>query len=264
VSSDRSSLRFTGAFTEPIRATRTFEAAIDHIIDGIERARLRRGERLPNEAELAASLEISRPTLRQALRVLENSGLLAVRRGAAGGIFVVSDLVPNHAISSAVALEESAVVDVLVARRVLEKAVTEAAVESAGEDDYSEIERTNRLLHEHLGNRTLVMRADAMFHRAVVRAAHSRTLELALRGVGRQLAPIRDAYSGGLAADEHTYAIHVRQLAAMRAGDGAALAAILDEHCCMLEDALAAALGRHRDDLFRPRARSAGGIGAPR
>jgi GntR family transcriptional repressor for pyruvate dehydrogenase complex len=240
------------AFTEPIRATRTFEAAIDHIIDGIERSRLRRGDRLPNEAELAAALEISRPTLRQALRVLENSGLLAVRRGASGGIFVVSDLVPNHAISSAVALEEDAVVDVLVARRVLEKAVTDAALDRATDDDFAEIERTNRLLHEHLGNRTLVMRADAMFHRAVVRSTHSRTLEVAMRGVGRLLAPIRDAYSGGLEADEHTYDVHVRQLQAMRARDRAALEAILDEHCCMLEDALADALGRSRDDLFQP------------
>jgi GntR family transcriptional repressor for pyruvate dehydrogenase complex len=237
-------------FAEPIRSPRTFEAAIDHIIDGIERARLRAGERLPNEADLAASLEISRPTLRQALRVLENSGLLDVRRGAAGGIFVVSDLIPAQSISSAVALEESHVLDVLSARRVLERAVTERAVEVATEDDYAEIHRTIVLLREHLGNRPLVMRADAMFHRAVVRAAHSRQLELSMRGIGRSLAPIRDAYSGGLANDQHTLDVHVRQLAAMRARDRAVLDEILEEHFGMLEIALAEALGRPREELF--------------
>jgi GntR family transcriptional repressor for pyruvate dehydrogenase complex len=238
------------AFTEPIRATRTFEAAIEHILEGIERNRLRSGDRLPNEAELAAELSISRPTLRQALRVLENSGLLAVRRGAAGGIFVVSDLVPAHAISSAVALEEHHVRDVLVARRVLERAVTERAVAVARDDDYEEIGRTVRLLREHLGNRTLVMRADAMFHRAVVRSAHSRALEAATHGIGRALAPIRDAYSGGLEQDRRTLDVHERQLAAMRGGDLDDLAAVLDEHFGMLEQALADTLGRPAHELF--------------
>ena len=34
-------------FVSPVRSTRTFESAIDHIIEGIERARLRQGDRLP-------------------------------------------------------------------------------------------------------------------------------------------------------------------------------------------------------------------------
>jgi DNA-binding FadR family transcriptional regulator len=106
------------------------------------------------------------------------------------------------------------------------------------------------LLRQHLGNRTLVMRADAMFHRAVVRAAHSRSLEGAMQGIGRALAPIRDAYSGGLEADRHTLDVHERQLVAMRRGDADELEPVLDEHFGMLEHALAGALGRPRDELF--------------
>jgi GntR family transcriptional repressor for pyruvate dehydrogenase complex len=237
-------------FAEPIRATRTFEAAVEHIIEAVERGRLRRGDRLPNEAELAGELGISRPTLRQALRVLESSGLLSVRRGASGGIFVVSDLIPTEAISSAVALEEDAVVDVLAARRVLETAVTERALAVARAEDLDEIERTVELLRQHVGDRRFVMRADAMFHRAVVRAARSRSLHHAMAGIGRALAPIRDAYSGGIEADRKTLSLHERQLATMRAGDLEALRLVLDEHFRMLEDALASALGRAREDLF--------------
>ena len=75
-------------FVSAVRSTRTFESAIDNIIEGIERARLRQGDRLPNESELAKQLGISKPTLRQALRVLERSGLLSVKQGNAGGIFL--------------------------------------------------------------------------------------------------------------------------------------------------------------------------------
>ena len=235
---------------EPIRTARTFEAAIEHIMDAIERARLRTGDRLPNEEELAAALGISRPTLRQALRVLESAGLLSVRRGAGGGIFVISDLVPLEALTTSIALEEEVIVDVLRARRVLESAVARHAMHVMSEDDVSELDRTVDLLRGAIGNRNHVMRADGMFHRAVVRAAHSRTLEAAMRAIGRHMAPIRDAYSGGVALDRKTLEVHEHQLAAMRERDTEALEGVLEVHFGMLEDVVAAQRGVERDALF--------------
>ena len=171
---------------EPIRATRTFEAAIEHLTEAIERARLRRGDRLPSESELAVALGISKPTLRQALRVLELSGLVTVRRGKGGGIVVASDLVPAVALSTAVAVEESAVIDALRARRVLERAVALEALERATDADLAELERTIDLLERHLGERSSVMRADAMFHRAMVRACHNATIQAAMHVLARR------------------------------------------------------------------------------
>jgi GntR family transcriptional repressor for pyruvate dehydrogenase complex len=227
---------------EPIRATRTFEAAIEHVTEAIERAHLRRGDRLPSESELAAALGISKPTLRQALRVLELAGLVTVRRGKGGGIVVASDLVPTVALSTAVAVEETAVADVLRARRVLERAVAFEALERATSADLAELERTIDLLERHLGERASVMRADAMFHRAMVRACHNATIQAAMRGLARALAPIRDAYSGGIERDRATLDVHRRQLDALRRRDRAALDVVLDEHLRMLEDAFAEAL----------------------
>lgn len=106
------------------------------------------------------------------------------------------------------------------------------------------------LMRRHLGERPLVMRADAMFHRALVRACHNRTLELAMREVAKTLAPIRDAYSGGLDRDQRTLAVHKRQLEAMRSGDLARLDEVLDEHFRMLEQGFAEAIGRSRAELF--------------
>lgn len=239
---------------EPIRATRTFEAAIDHLADAIERSGLRLGDRLPGEAELARMLEISRPTLRQALRVLELAGVVEVRRGKHGGVFLASELLPEVAITSAVAVEEGAVADVLRARRVLETAVAHEAAIRADEADYARLERSIELLRRHVGERALVMRADAMFHRALVRACHNRTLEAAMQRVAKALAPVRDAYSGGVERDRRTLDVHRRQVDAMRRRDAAALDAVLDEHLGMLEDAFAEAIGRRRDELFAPRA----------
>jgi GntR family transcriptional repressor for pyruvate dehydrogenase complex len=240
---------------EPIRTTRTFEAAIERLTEAVERAGLRTGDRLPNEGALAAQLGISKPTLRQALRVLELSGLVDVRRGKSGGIFVATDLVPAVALYSAVKLEERAAIDVLRARRVLERAVAHEAQRRATAADYAAIERTIRLLEDHLGERPSVMRADAMFHRALVRSCHNETIQTAMQDVARGLSPIRDAYSGGFATDRQTVDVQRRQLQAMRQRDADALEAILDEHFRMLETQFAKGIGRRWSDIFGARAR---------
>jgi GntR family transcriptional regulator, transcriptional repressor for pyruvate dehydrogenase complex len=237
-------------FTEPVLTERTFEQAIEHIVEGIERSRLRVGDRLPNESELAEQLGISKPTLRQALRVLERAGLISVRRGGGGGLFLAADLIPIDLINAYVASEEHQVVEVLTGRRVLESGVTRLAAVAATEEDLDEIQRTIDLLERHRGNRALVMRADAAFHRAVSRASHNRQLQAAMRSLGREMAAIRDAYPGGPDEDDATLDVHRRQLHAMRLGDMAELEKVLDEHFRMLEHAFATALNSDWESLF--------------
>jgi len=177
-----------------------------------------------------------------------------VRRGKSGGIFVATDLVPSVAIFTAVKLEEEAAIDVLRARRVLERAVAQEAMRVASPADFVELERTVDLLERHLGERPSVMRADAMFHRALVRSCRNETIQAAMRGVGRGLAPIRDAYSGGVSYDRQTLDVHRRQLAAMRGRDESELDAVLDEHFRMLETQFAKGIGRRWAEVFGVRA----------
>jgi GntR family transcriptional repressor for pyruvate dehydrogenase complex len=237
-------------FARPIQTTRTFEAAIEHIIEGIERGRLRAGSALPKESELAEQLGISRPTLRQGLRVLQEVGYLQVKPGKGGGITILSDLVPTAEISRGIALEEEAIVEVLHARRVLEGAITFAAMQFASEEDFDEIEHTISLTREHLGDRYAVMKTDAMFHRAVLGACRNALLSESMRGLSRRMAPIRDSYRGGLDSDRQTLDIHARQLDAMRAGDAVTLTLVLHDHFIMLEEEIAEATGRSWDELF--------------
>jgi GntR family transcriptional regulator, transcriptional repressor for pyruvate dehydrogenase complex len=237
-------------FVEPVRTSRTFEAAIENLLEGIERARLRLDDRLPTEEQLAGQLGISKPTLRQALRVLERSGLLRIRPGKGGGIFVASEVVPVDAKTHNVAVEAEDAVDVLRGRRVLEGVVTVMAARGATDEDYAGIERTNELLRRSVGDRPRVMGANAMFHRAVARASHNKTLQSAMRNLEAGLAPIRDTYQGGRENDEEALVVHERQAEAMRRQDLRALAAVLDEHFRMLEEEFARALHRKWKSLF--------------
>src|SRR5271155_904676 len=71
-----------------IRNLRAFEEIADQIRKELSDRRLRAGDRLPPERALAEQFGVSRNTLREALRSLENAGLLRLQKGAAGGAFV--------------------------------------------------------------------------------------------------------------------------------------------------------------------------------
>jgi GntR family transcriptional repressor for pyruvate dehydrogenase complex len=238
-------------FVDTIETTRTFEAAIEHLIEGIERAGLRPGDRLPAERELALDLGISVPTLRQALSVLRASGVLEGRQGKRGGWFVTTNLVPIEAISAAVALETEAAIETLRARRLVETALARYVALSASEDDIAQLEWANQLLEMHIDDRAAVMEADAAFHRALVRAARSRPLHEAMRPITRGLHTIRDAYGGGREENVKTLRIHRAQTKAIRDRDLDALGRVLDEHLRMLEDSFSKAIGRSPGGLFR-------------
>ena len=77
----------------------------DQILDG----RLVDGERLPRQDVLAASFDISGPSVREGLRILEAEGLITVRRGKFGGAFVHSPKPGNAAYMLAVVLESQRV-----------------------------------------------------------------------------------------------------------------------------------------------------------
>ena len=73
----------------PVRAGNGFEEALEQILQVVRLGLVPGGERLPAERELAERLGISRVTLREVLKVLQDQGLVQSRRGRYGGTFVL-------------------------------------------------------------------------------------------------------------------------------------------------------------------------------
>jgi GntR family transcriptional regulator, transcriptional repressor for pyruvate dehydrogenase complex len=70
------------------RQNRIFQDVVEQIQEAIIQGRLKVGERLPAERELKEMLQTSRSTLREALRVLEQKGLIEIKLGMGGGAVV--------------------------------------------------------------------------------------------------------------------------------------------------------------------------------
>jgi DNA-binding FadR family transcriptional regulator len=74
----------------PVRGGNAFEITVSRLAQAIRLGLVAEGDRLPAERELAEKLQVSRVTLREAIRALREAGFLESRRGRAGGTFVVS------------------------------------------------------------------------------------------------------------------------------------------------------------------------------
>lgn len=77
------------AYGPAVRIPKTAELIVERLRSQIIRGDLKEGDVLPNEAELVETFGVSRPTLREALRILESESLLDITRGMKGGARVV-------------------------------------------------------------------------------------------------------------------------------------------------------------------------------
>ena len=105
-----------------VRVPKTAELVASHIRRRIVRGELVEGDALPPETALMEEFTISRPTLREAFRILESEGLITVRRGARGGARVQepsSDVAARYA-GLVLQHRGTTLADVLEARVIVE------------------------------------------------------------------------------------------------------------------------------------------------
>ncbi|MFE4252962.1 FadR/GntR family transcriptional regulator [Streptomyces sp. NPDC056910] len=167
------------------------DVAINRLKKRIESGEFTPGQRLPPETALANELELSRPSLREAVRALAMAGVLDVRRG--DGTFV-TDLRPDRlvrAIGSFLDLANDTGLDeMLECRKVIEPGATALAatrIDAATLDALHERIERMRTLHDP----EELVREDLAFHADIVAATGNRTLESLLSSVTQQTARAR-------------------------------------------------------------------------
>jgi GntR family transcriptional repressor for pyruvate dehydrogenase complex len=182
---------------EPIALPRrNFEAVAIHIRQQIRDGKLQPGDKLPSEAELARRLSVGRSATREALKVLELSGLLTVRRGYNGGTFVTlapsssppeptSQLFLSHTISLAQLVE---------ARETIELRATElAAQRSAGAQGSLLLGAIVATQEQHLARPGQALSDELEFHIALAQLSGNEVFVVTLRALQPLLARSRVA-----------------------------------------------------------------------
>ncbi len=168
----------TGMLFEPVDHDSVADAVVDQIENLIVTGVLRQGVRLPAEREMAELLDVSRPKLREALKRLEEKGLLEVRHGEGSFIPPLVGRALSPALTELYARHHAALFDYLEYRREQEGFAAQLAADRATPSDREVIGRimdTMRSAHARQ-DEAVEQKADIDFHSAVVDASHNSTL----------------------------------------------------------------------------------------
>ena len=151
---------------------RVAESVANHLRDRILSGELQDGDILPKEDLLRATYPVSKPSLREAMRILETEGLVSIRRGNMGGAVVHRPKAANVAYTLALVLRSnnSGTLDVAKALQVCEPAC--AALCAERKDRKRAVLPTLRALHRetmaNLSDLVSTATASRRFHEALV------------------------------------------------------------------------------------------------
>lgn len=233
----------------PVRTRRTVENVVAQIVEHLKDGELDEGDALPGERQLATQMEVSRRTIRQAIGVLADAGVLSVQPGPSGGIRVRSIWLPAEIAEQGVALSPDGVIEVLEARRTIEPRVAQLAALRATDADFAAMRSAIELQRNVASDRDKLNQANALFHRAMWRSARNSALEAAMRLIWDSLEVALDMTSRTDTDHEDSLRLHEETLAALRKGKPNGVEAAMDAHLRYLEDICEDVLGR---DLHRP------------
>lgn len=220
---------------EPIEGRKQADVVAHRIANAILDGTLAVGDRLPPERTLAWQLAVSRPTIREGVRLLVDAGVLEVRPGA-GGTVVASDDVPLDTALPTPAISVGEVAGVLEARRLLEPAVAQLAARYGRDADFAFLQGTIDAMRENPDDPDRFQALDMRFHLGIARATGNATLlRLAKQLTGTLWAARRLLPGYGLDDPDFTIDIHGRTLAALMSRDPDTVAHVMDEHLAHLE-----------------------------
>ncbi len=156
---------------EAVKKTKIYEKVAQQIQGLIRDGLLKPGDRLPPERELAETFQVSRSSLRDAIRVLEVMGLVAPRQGEGT---VVKDLSAESLVqplATILAHKRELVGELLDLRRILEPPLAARAAVHATEEDHEALEAILKRQKEKVERGMLAVEEDSEFHYAIARAA---------------------------------------------------------------------------------------------
>jgi GntR family transcriptional repressor for pyruvate dehydrogenase complex len=157
---------------QTIKKARLSDEIVKQIKDTLFAGKLQAGDRLPTERALAEQFETSRASVREALRTLEQEGMIHIRKGVSGGIFI-ADLDHRPVMNSfqtLLHLKKISIDNIAEVRLIFEPEAARLAAEKATEADLRELEEVIQQMSMAVQERELPSSFDLKFHQIIARA----------------------------------------------------------------------------------------------
>ncbi|MFG2658577.1 FadR/GntR family transcriptional regulator [Streptomyces sp. NPDC048425] len=220
-----------GAQFRQVAPVRLYQRIVEQIEQAITRGDLKPGQRLPSERELVTQFGASRPTVREALRVLESNGLVRSRPGDPNGpeILPFSPAGLTKEMTRLVQFDNVSMAELISFRMMLDGSASQLAARLRSDEELSAMERTLAVMSDAIEEGyEEFSKADVAFHEAVAVASRNSLIEVCnqvVRGAVLSLISDKVAHaSNSKALMRESLHHHQEVLEAIRVRDGLAAA----------------------------------------
>ena len=199
-----------------VRQSKITQKIITQIRSAIMQGKLAPGDKLPPEKELGQQFQVSKQTLREAMRALEHIGLIDVRKGTGGGAFIVEvDIeVTKESLANYLYFKNLTLENLSEFRKLIEPYAARRASENISTKELAKLKALNDSASENLKNNRVyeASRDEFGFHRLVAEMTKNPLLILILDFVGSMLddfkrlfGPDKSFFASVLDAHERIY-----------------------------------------------------------
>jgi DNA-binding FadR family transcriptional regulator len=218
---------------QQVQPVRLYQRIVEQVEDALARGELKPGQRLPSERELAVQFGASRPTVREALRVLESSGLVRSRPGDPNGpeILPFSPTGLTQQMTRLAQVEEMSIAELVSFRMILDGSANMLAARLRSEAELAAMDMTIAVMKAAIAKGfTEFSEADMAFHDSVAQASRNSLIQvcnMVVRGVVLSLISDKVTRARNSKALMRESLLHHQEvLEAIRQGDGPAAARI--------------------------------------
>jgi len=214
---------------EAIRRNKVYEE-VARQIESLILEKLKPGDKLPPERELAELFSVSRSSIRDAIRSLELAGLVEPRQGVGTVVREVTAGTLINPLVNALKHKRQLVSELLEVRKMIEPPLAARAAKHASPDEIAEMEDILRRQAEKMGRGEMTIDEDSEFHYSIAMASGNSVVLKVLDVLMDLLRETRERSLQVAGRAQKSLAGHRQILAAIKRGDGAAADSAMRRH----------------------------------
>ncbi len=220
----------------PVRSKRTFDDVSSQIkrliLDGV----LQPGDKLPPEGELSDQLKVGRQTVREALRILELSGFIAVQKGFGGGSIVRNGILDRTSslLLDALQMGTVTVKEFTTARLLIEGGILQEAMNHADQDDIRGLQQNLIESRALIARGQLVTDHNFAFHSLLAKASKNSVYIVFERTISALLYDLRRRSHRNFIIDQSSVRAHEQILNALIKRDREKGMTLLERHIAVV------------------------------
>lgn len=205
---------------EPVLNYRVSEAIYEQIRNKIINGELKPNDRLPSERKLIEIFRRSRPTIREALRMLESAGLIEIIPGSGGAVVQeISAATVTQPLGNMILLKRIRLLELYEFRIINETAYVQWTAERRTEGDIKKMQNILKQMHTLKGDWETLLRYDSEFHKTIAECSRNEMAKIIYNVITKPVRDIMYAKMGELTIKQQEF--HKNQLMA--------------DHDCILE-----------------------------